>query len=185
MITLGLIAIISTVAQADPPANSDPVTYIITLTDGTVVHGTYSESGNQATYQVDAPWMDPPPPPVPTLRNKIADVQQELRHKRDERREAEARKAGYTRISTATGDRYIRSDEIIRAERAAKMAAKVEAQTLPNAVPNSPEAVEAPTPVDQTPSSPLRRYGLQGSIAAAGLVIAFVLLKVLVFQKSE
>lgn len=182
MITLGLIAIISTAAQNEAPADTGLTTYIITLTDGTVVHGTYSESGDQATYQVDAPWLDPPPPPTPTLRNKIADVQQELRHKRDERRKTEAENAGFTQIATPAGVRYVRSDEIKRAERAARMAEKVENQLRPDFAPTSDSAPETSAPESPPPASPLRRYGLQASIAAAGLVIAFILLKVLVLQ---
>lgn len=184
MILLGYTALLFALAQDEPASGSELTTYVITLTDGTVIHGTYAESGDQATYQIDAPWLNPPPAPVPTLRSKIADVRPELRHKREERRLKEAREAGYTRVATQDGERYIATDHLKRAERARKMADKVENQLLPETRSTAEPDAGTPTQEERTTPPPLRRYGVQVGVALAGLAISLLLLKVFVLPHT-
>lgn len=185
MMLLGFITIISVVTQNEPVSSADATTYVITLADGTVVYGMYTESGDQATYQIDAPWESPPPSPTPTLRSKIADVRQELRHKREERREREAREAGYARVVTADGERYVSIDVMKRAKRAAAMAEKIESQLGSDPAPSLELPAEATAPKAAPRISLLRRYGFQVGIIIAGLAIALILAKVLVVPKAD
>ena len=181
MFILTLAILLSASGETQPPAENDLKTYIITFKDGSVCYGSYVENGEQVTIQPDTPWE--PQPPIPTLRSKIADYRLELRHKREERREEEARKAGYVKISTATSERYAKAAEYDRAVRSRDMARRVEEklsqtpvalETLSNADPAS----EAPEP------SPVRRYGLQAAILVAGLAASAMILRFFIFQRE-
>ncbi|HNR30946.1 MAG TPA: hypothetical protein PKI11_08645 [Candidatus Hydrogenedentes bacterium] len=157
-------------------------TYVITFDDGEVVHGTYQEAGEQVTVTVDAPWIETPPVRR-TLKSKVKDYRLELRHRREERHEREAREAGFQRVRNEAGEFYVRTEEVELAQRAREMAAQVEARFAPDAA-DVPIARPGESGLNDGAGGGvaaediglLQRYGWQAVILLAGLGFTAVVL---------
>lgn len=179
-----MILLLLILAQTPPSPETAPAedlvkTFVITMTDGTVYHGTYQEAGEQAVIQIDTPWK--PEPPFNVLRSRVSEVGPELRHKRDERRVQEAAQAGFSLVQTPAGTFYVAAAEVEKARRAREMAVQVMARGtgFEAAGPVSAESTATDTPAGSTAGS---RWGLQAGILLAGLIIAGIVLKVMVFR---
>jgi hypothetical protein len=160
-------AVLGQIALAD---EENLQTYRIVLDDRGTVYGAYEEIGEQQVrITVDTPWA--PGEVISTLRSKVREVHPELKHRRHERRVAQAKEAGFEYVETAAGGFFVPEQVKRLADRSRELAAaRVPVDVSFEEASDIALAAGPPPPVD--PPSWLRRFGWHAGI----LVVAAALL---------
>jgi hypothetical protein len=142
----------------------------------TRVYGSVEEQENQIKITYDTPWQ---PQPVQSIARGGVTWESEAPRNRESRLLEEGRIAGFTRIETPQGERWLPIEQVELARRAQAMAEAAQPAApldLPEQAVTSAEPAQAPTP-----ASPYRRYAVQAVIAVAGLAVAGLILRFMVF----
>lgn len=160
-------------AQVAPVDDEDVQTYRIVLDDRGAVYGIYEEIGEQQVrITVDAPWASGEV--ISTLRSKVREVHPELKHRRHERRVAQAKEAGFTYVKTAAGAFFVPDQTKHLADRSREMAAAI----APVDAPADETGAAAFAAVPHAPAAPPSRLSLYGwhalILLAAAVLLALV-----------
>ena len=115
MLTLLAMALLPLTAQTGGVPGPSEEIYKITLPGGEIRYGAVREKGQQVTVVYDEPWA--PGNAVNFARSRIT-FELEPKVSREERLEAEGRRAGFVLRDTANGVRWISEEEVSYFDRA-------------------------------------------------------------------